>query len=285
MFNTLISVTDLANQLKGRQNIPDDQWAIIDCRFSLADTRKGETAYRQAHLPGAYYAHLDRDLSGVLIAGKTGRHPLPIRSALCQRFCDWGISNTTQIVAYDDCNGAIASRFWWLSRWLGHTSCAVVDGGLAAWQAQGLPLTSERSPTVQKRTFQATDAQVKIAEIDQVAGTGVFLIDAREAHRFAGLSEPIDPVAGRIPGAHNAPFEENLQYSGLFKNREQLRLRFQPLLDAAQQRQLVHYCGSGVSAAHNILAMAHAGLDAGALYPGSFSEWITRDPRNYPVAP
>jgi len=287
MYTTLISATELAEQLAASQT-SSQSLVIVDCRFSLADTKQGEGAYQRSRLPGAHYAHLDNDLSSPIIAGATGRHPLPDSDRLTQRFRDWGISNHTQIVAYDDKVGAVASRFWWLSRWLGHTDCAVLDGGFAAWQSAGHEIETSTLPAVKPNTlpgqFKRGVPHAQSVDIDTVAGDTVLLVDAREAERYRGEREPIDPIAGHIPGALNMPFLDNIDPSGCFKSQTALRERFAPLLSQAGDRTLVHYCGSGVTAAHNVLAMTHAGIDNGALYAGSFSEWISRDSEQFPVA-
>ncbi len=284
MYTTLISTRALLSN----SNNPD--WVILDCRFSLADTSQGENHFAQSRIPGAQYAHLDKHLSGPVIAGKTGRHPLPDKNQLLTQFQRWGISNRTQIVAYDDSHGAMASRLWWLSRWLGHEACAVLDGGFAAWKNAAFELEttavdqqpSEKPPSNKPLpNQQANHAQIQpgtplvhTIEKDQLISPMHCLLDAREAERYAGEKEPIDAVAGRIPGALNAPFLANLNADHTFKSGAVLHDQYAPVLQAAEGKKLVHYCGSGVTAAHNILAMTHAGLAAGDMYAGSFSEWI-----------
>jgi thiosulfate/3-mercaptopyruvate sulfurtransferase len=287
MYTTLISASELAQCLRP-QETNSMKPVVVDCRFSLADTTEGERAYAAGHIPHARYAHLDRDLSGPVAPGVSGRHPLPEREVLAQRFCHWGISSETQIIVCDDRTGAIASRLWWLARWLGHAHCAVLDGGLAAWQASGYGLENAQQAAASNRgncagIFGLRNPLVQSVEIDTVASDSVLLIDAREAERFRGEYEPIDRVAGHIPGALNAPFQDNVDEVGRFKPKAALHKRFAPLLSEAGDRTLVHYCGSGVTAAHNLLAMAHADLHGGALYAGSFSEWINRDNEQYPV--
>ncbi len=297
MHSTLVTAATLNKNL-------NSDWVIIDCRFSLADTTQGEKAFAESRIPAARYAHLDRHLSSKIVAGVTGRHPLPDKETLAAQFRAWGIKNNTQLVAYDDKAGAVASRFWWLSRWLGHLPCAVLDGGFAQWQKNGFKIetgdafaSTELAPS--KKNASAVEFKVTPALVQSVNRGDVhtqkheyILIDAREKERFDGDHEPIDAVAGRIPGALNFPFMENLASSGQFKSAAELKKRFAGLVREAQSnkdqhKSVVHYCGSGVTAAHNMLAMAHAGMEPGALYAGSFSEWITPAPdgEQYPVAP
>ncbi|MDH5506757.1 MAG: sulfurtransferase [Anaerolineae bacterium] len=272
VYETLISAEKLVEKL----NHPD--WAIVDCRFSLADPALGSKLYRKAHIPGAVYAHLDDDLSGRVIPGKTGRHPLPEIDEICQTFSRWGISAGNQVVAYDDAGGAIAARLWWMLRWLGHTAAAVLDGGWGKWQRneyavkQGVESRQARPFTPTPREAVVVDTQGVLAMRIPVDG---MLIDSRRPERYRGELETIDAVAGHIPGAINAPYSENLDANGLFLSQERLKARFELLLGAQRAEQAVFYCGSGVTAAHNILAMAHAGLGEARMYPGSWSEWIT----------
>lgn len=269
-YTTLIDVETLAGLCRESEG---HQIIIIDCRFSLADPAQGHVQWRDGHIPGACHAHLDDDLSGKVVAGLTGRHPLPDRESLAARFRHWGISHESQVVCYDNDAGAFASRFWWLSRWLGHEACAVLDGGFRAWKNAGEPVTTESSePTA--GDFTIRDSLVQVIGIDEVARGDHQLVDAREAARFRGEVEPIDPVAGHIPDAINLPFQANLASDGHWLAAGKLQARFQPLLNAAGDKPIAHYCGSGVTAAHNVLAMAHAGLRPGALYAGSWSEWI-----------
>ena len=258
---------------------------ILDCRFSIADTEAGRTAYLKGHIPGAVYAHLDEDGSGSLIAGETGRHPLPEPMALAQTFSRMGIGASSQVVVYDDMGGAIAARFWFLLHWLGHESVAVLDGGLQQWVKGSRPLRAgveSRSP----QDFIAKPKPEKIVSTSQVGnmlGNSKYcLMDARGFDRYCGENETIDPVAGHIPSARSVPFPGNLDESGCFLSPEQLLKRYQKLVAKIPLEQTIVYCGSGVTAAHNLLALAHAGLGAAKCYVGSWSEWIT-DP-NRPVA-
>lgn len=275
---TLIDTATLAAHLD------DPDWVVVDCRFSLADTAAGERAWHAGHLPGARYAHLDRDLSGP-ITPATGRHPLPDPLALAERLGAWGIDGGVQVVAYDDAGGSMAVRLWWLLRWLGHQAVAVLDGGVPRWQAEGRPLT-DAPPQVQPRRFagRADDGQWLTTEqvARQVADGTILLLDARTEPRYRGEQEPIDPVAGRVPGSLNHPLQRNLAADGRFLPADELRRLYEALLAGRAPAAAVHLCGSGVTAIHNLLAMEHAGLPGSRLYAGSWSEWI-RDPAR-PVA-
>ena len=269
--STLVSVDKLDAHLN---QAPSNRWVIIDCRFSLADTSQGETHFQQSRIPTAQYAHLDKHLSSAIIPGVTGRHPLPDADALAQQFQHWGIDNDTQIIAYDDKSGAIASRLWWLSRWLGHEACAVLDGGFAAWKQAEKTLETSSPVAPSSGSFEKSSPLTKVIEKHEVLDPNLCLLDARETERYRGEHEPIDPVAGHIPGALNAPFMENVNADGTFRSIAELQQRFDSVLEKKEDKQLVHYCGSGVTAAHNMLAMAHAQRDPGAMYAGSFSEWV-----------
>ncbi len=271
MYDTLIDPKVL---FEHREN---PAWCVIDCRASLTDPAAGSSAYAAGHVPGAVFADLATDLSGPLIPGVTGRHPLPDPRVLAATFGGWGVDAGTQVVAYDAGNGAYAARAWWLFRWLGHAAVAVLNGGIAAWQAQGYPLRS----TIEHRaraTFPVRETLTRVVSVADVIerGASMDLVDARAEARFRGEVEPIDPVAGHIPGARCVPFEGSLDADGRFAAPELLRRRFETPRSRAD-RELVCYCGSGVTACHNILAMRYAGLPEATLYAGSFSEWI-RDP-------
>lgn len=278
-YTTLISAADLA------EHLDDPTWVVIDCRFSLADTERGRRDYQAAHIPGALYAHLDEDLSGPVIAGQTGRHPLPDIGTVAATLGEWGIGDGIQVVAYDDATGGIAARLWWILRWLGHDAVAALDGGWAFWIDQELPARAgpEKRPA---RRFEARPRSemlvdtVAVEAMSQNASSALF--DSRTADRYQGQNETIDPVAGHIPGAVCAPYPENIGPDGLFLPQDVLKARFEALLDGTPAREAVFYCGSGVTAAQNLLAMAHAGLDEGRLYAGSWSEWIVD--RSRPVA-
>jgi len=272
-MKTLITATELIEQL--RSAVPP---LLLDCGFDLADTAAGERAWREGHLPGAHYVHLERDLSGDKhdAAGHfRGRHPLPDRDALAQTMAALGITRSSTVVCYDDQGGPYAARAWWLLRWIGHSDVAVLDGGVAAWRAAGGRLTREAAAVRAAPPYPA--AAPALATIDAatlMAGLGrLRLIDARAGERFRGEVEPLDKAAGHIPGARNRPFKDNLIADGRFKSAAALRAEWLPLLAGADTAQVVHQCGSGVTACHNMLAQAHAGLGDSVLYPGSWSEW------------
>lgn len=271
MYTTLISCENL------QKHLSEKNWLIVDCRFNLADTEAGRRAYEEAHIPGAVYAHLDDDLSGTIIPGTTGRHPLPPVAQISELFSLWGIDNSVQVVAYDDKGGGIASRLWWMLRWLGHEAVAVLDGGWPAWNAMGYAV-SDQPASLRPRSFIAQAREklvVDVKAVDQMRTNSDYtVVDSRAAERYRGEVEPIDPVAGHIPGAINLPFPENLE-NGNFLETEDLKARFETALAGRSPEHVVFYCGSGVTACHNLLAYAHAGLGNALLYPGSWSEWIT----------
>jgi thiosulfate/3-mercaptopyruvate sulfurtransferase len=278
-FTTLIDTAKLAGHLD------DPAWAIVDGRFSLADPDYGEREYLARHIPGAVFAHLDRDLAGPVVPGRTGRHPLPDVATFGRTLGGWGIGAGVQVVAYDDLGGAFAARLWWLLRWLGHAEVAVLSGGWPRWLAEDRPVRAgreSRSP----RTFvprPRPELVVDAAEVDDIRLDPAWrLLDARAADRFAGRNETIDPVAGHIPGAASAPFAENLAADGRFLSPGDLRARYAGLLGGIPPERTVATCGSGVTAAHLLLALAYAGLGEARLYAGSWSEWITDPDR--PVA-
>jgi len=272
MYRTLIDVEALA-ALEGAA-------LILDCRFNLADTAAGEQAYAESHLPGALYAHLDRDLSSPIRA-KSGRHPLPDPAWLYAKLVAAGLTAKRQVVVYDDAGGATAARAWWLLRWLGHEAVAVLDGGWQAWVEAGQALESDRTQQLSaEQPIPVTTDAAQLIEVQALqqalASAEVLLVDARAAERYRGEVEPIDAIAGHVPGAINAPLTDNLQ-GGRFLAPERLRERWSALLAGRDAASVVHMCGSGVTACHNLLAMEHAGFSGSRLYAGSWSEWI-RDP-------
>lgn len=259
---------------------------VLDCRFALDDPQHGTRSYAAGHIPGARFADLEQDLSAPHIRGISGRHPLPPASALIDKLRAWGVNNDSHIVLYDDGPGAFAARAWWLLLWLGkRDNLFLLDGGFKAWQQAGLPLSTQ-PPANQPGNFsgQADDTLLLSAEqLQQRLGRNqLTLLDARALPRFRGEVEPLDPVAGHIPGAQCAVFTDNLDSAGHFLPPEQLRARFDALRGTRPQEELVAYCGSGVTACHNLFAMSLAGYPLAALYAGSWSEWIT-DPSR-PVA-
>ncbi len=278
-FTTLIAATEL------NRHIDDRSWATIDCRFSLDDTSRGQRDYLEAHIPGAVYAHLDHDLSGAKIRGKTGRHPLPEIRFFTETLSAWGIDSDTQVVAYDDSTGSTAARLWWMLNWVGHRNVALLDGGWLSWRQTGF--LSRSGPEYRKakhfEPHEIAGAYVGAEQVQNYRKDARYLIlDARSAPRFRGEVEPIDPVAGHIPGAISAPYEENLTPEGKFLSPEALRHRFEKLMKSVPPGNVICYCGSGVTAAHNLVAIAHAGLGMAKLYPGSWSEWIADSTR--PIA-
>ncbi len=279
MFQTLIRTEQLAAR-------PDpSRWRIVDCRFSLMEPERGQADYLAGHVPGAVYAHLDRDLSGPVLPGRTGRHPLPDPEVLARKLGAWGIGPDSQVVAYDDATGGIAARLWWLLRWLGHEAVAVLDGGWQAWTREGRPVSTELTRP-EPAHFPARLRPELVLDAAAAAAWATDgrhrLVDAREATRYRGESEPIDAVAGHVPGALSAPYADNLGPDGRWLPPVDLARRYRALLGTAGAADTAVYCGSGVTAAHDILALAHAGLGEARLYAGSWSEWIT-DPRR-PVA-
>jgi len=279
MFETIVDTDELASHLG------DPDWAIVDCRFSLDDPSIGRRAYENAHIPGAVYAHLNEDLSSPIIPGKTGRHPLPDVYTFEQKLGQWGIGDAVQVVAYDDSGGGIAARLWWLLRWLNHRPVAVLNGGWPQWLREGRP---SRSGVESRRwrSFVARPRPELLVNADDVGNLrqdpAYVVGDSRTADRYRGENETIDPVAGHIPGALSIPYPDNLGQDGLFLSQNALRARFAAFLENRPAGQAIFYCGSGVTAAHNLLALAHAGLGEGRLYAGSWSEWIA-DPQR-PVA-
>lgn len=282
-WTPLISAETLHQHLHDPQLATD--LVIVDCRFELGQPDAGRAAWQRAHLPGAQYAHLDHDLSGPITA-TSGRHPLPGAEQLTERFSRWGIDHTKQVIAYDADNGAMAAaRLWWLLRWLGHEQVAVLDGGLKQWLASGYAVTQE-TETPDPTPFTAHQQDDLLVTADGVAThaqqPGWRLVDARAPERYAGEIEPLDPVAGHIPGALNHPFVRNLDTQGCFLPAATLHQQWRATLGTASPAHSIFMCGSGVTACHNLLAMEIAGLPGGKLYAGSWSEWC-RDPHR-PVA-
>ena len=276
--NTLVSVELL------RGHLHDPRWCIVDVRHDLFDADAGIRAYQAGHIPSAVFAGIDTQLSGKK-TGFNGRHPLPPRDELVETFRGWGINSDTQIVAYDAQGGQFASRLWWLARWLGHARVALLDGGWPKW-LNDTHLSSQQLPKNAHGNFTASESMMPLATVDQVLQSldsqDRMLLDARTAERFRGEQEPIDPVAGHIPGARNRPWQQNLNSDQTFKSARELRSEFEQLLNQRTPDQITHHCGSGVTACHSVFAMELAGLPGSALYGGSWSEWIA-DPAR-PVA-
>jgi thiosulfate/3-mercaptopyruvate sulfurtransferase len=273
MFTTLVSAGELAAHLD------DPHWIVFDCRHDLTDTEMGCRAYAQSHIRGARFVHLDEDLSGAK-TGVNGRHPLPDPAQFCARLAALGMNNGMQVVAYDASGGFYAARLWWMLRWIGHCKVAVLDGGWNAWTDAGLPVSSQ-FPRYSAGVFTgaARGCTVDAHAVENALGKpDLRLIDARSPDRFRGENETLDPVGGHIPGALNRFFKENLAPDGCFKAAADLKREFALLLGGVTPEKVVHQCGSGVTACHNLLAMEIAGLNGSRLYPGSWSEWCS-DPR------
>ncbi|HEY1229372.1 MAG TPA: sulfurtransferase [Ramlibacter sp.] len=280
MYTTLIAAADLA------RHIDDPQWVVVDCRHDLANLSAGRDGFAVAHLPHAVFADMETELSGARRGPDgafRGRHPLPERDAFIETLRGWGVNDGTQVVAYDAHGGMFAARLWWMLRWVGHEAVAVLDGGMAAWQAQGLPLTADvdSKPRGGIAARAALATTVSAAEVQANIGSGArVVVDARSPDRYRGENETIDPVGGHIPGARNRFFKDNLAADGRFKDAAALKSEWSGIV--ADPSQAVMQCGSGVTACHNLLALEVAGLPGAALYPGSWSEWCA-DPAR-PVA-
>lgn len=269
-FTTLVSADQLA------QHLHDPQWVVFDCRFALTRPESGREAYAKSHIPGARYAHLNQDLSGP-ITPASGRHPLPDAALLARKLGLWGVANSKQVVVYDDSFGSMAVRLWWLLRWLGHDAVALLEGGFPSWARQGRALDAE-PPAIKPAEFHpAPDDSLWVGSNAMLAAlqARAVIIDARPEERFSGLFEPLDKVAGHIPGSINSPFEDNLDERGNFLPAEELRALYEALFRGAHPGGVIHLCGSGVTACHNLLALEIAGMPGGKLYAGSWSEWIT----------
>lgn len=271
MPSTLVSTAELAAQLEN----PD--WVVFDCRFTLTEPAAGRAAYHASHIPGARYADLNEDLSAP-VTKQSGRHPLPDAQLLCAKLGAWGVGQRTQVVVYDDSYGSMAVRLWWLLRWLGHQNVALLDGGLPKWVREKRPMSAEL-PQLAPQSFACSPQagiSVDASAVDRFRLSADHrLIDARPEQRFTGEREPLDAVAGHIPGAVNWVFEENLDMDGTFLPADELLENYLRLIGEVDPVNVIHTCGSGVTACHNILAMEVAGLTGSRLYPGSWSEWIT----------
>ena len=275
-MHPLVSVEEL------RSHLGDAAWVVFDCRHDLMAPAAGEAMYREEHIEGARFAHLDRDLSGPKdgAVGDGGRHPLPTRDAFADFLARAGVDRDSVVVAYDAANGLYASRLWWMCRWIGHRSVAVLDGGLAAWRSTGLPLTdavprpSHGDVTVGPSLVSTIDTAGVEANL---ASHELLVVDARAAERYRGEVEPLDPVAGHIPRAVNHPMTRSLEADGRFRDAAALRAAFDETLAGRSPGTVVQSCGSGVTACHNLLAMEVAGLSGATLYPGSWSAWCAGD--------
>lgn len=270
-FTTLVSTEELASHLDN----PD--WVVIDCRFTLTDTDTGMRSYTEGHIPGARYAHLDNDLSSP-VSEETGRHPLPDPTVLAEKFGAWGINTDKQVVVYDDTFGAMAVRMWWLLKWMGHDNAALLDGVYPKWLRENRPISKEQHNVVPV-IFEPNIRHELVVNADKVQqqldDNSCILIDARSEERFSGEIEPLDKVAGHIPGAVNRPYDDNLAISGELMSADELLEEYGDALKGKNSKDVIHMCGSGVTACHNVLAMEAAGMAGSRLYVGSWSEWIT----------
>ena len=269
-FTTIVSADQLA------QHLHDPRWVVFDCRFALTRPESGREAYARSHIPSARYAHLNQDLSGPTTPS-SGRHPLPDAALLARKLGLWGVDRSSQVVVYDDSFGSMAVRLWWLLRWLGHDAVALLDGGFPSWVRQGRALAAEL-PAIHPAGFLAMPDDrlwVDSGDMLEALRANAVIVDARPDERYSGLFEPLDKVAGHIPGSVNAPFEDNLDARGHFLPAEELRALYAPLFHGVPPDEVIHMCGSGVTACHNLLALEIAGMPGGKLYAGSWSEWIT----------
>lgn len=269
-MSLLIEPEVLATLLNDKKVLP------MDARFSLSDRRQGKELYRQGHIPGAVFADLEEDLSGPVISGQTGRHPLPDKKKFAKKLREWGIKRKTTVIVYDDGSHAMAARAWWQLRWAGIKKVLVLHGGIKAWQAARYPMTTD-IPDRSGTDFEPSFKGMPVVQVDELLlhlEDGRYtLIDARGHERFSGRKEPLDLRAGHIPTAICHPFMDNMDDSGRFLSKKELRKQFRCLVE--EDSLPVHYCGSGVTACQNLLAMEYAGIEGSALYPGSWSEWIT----------
>lgn len=263
------------------EHLDDPEWVVFDTRHDLMDAGRGRRAYHAAHIPGAYFLHLDDDLAGIK-SGRNGRHPLPEIGEFAAKLNRCGVGPATQVVVYDDLSGNYALRLWWMLRWLGHERAALLDGGFPLWEKEGRAVTMAQPEARTGHFVPRPRAGVAVdAQVVERAGrdAAMKLLDARAPERFEGRAEPIDPVAGHVPGAVNRFWKLNLLADGRFKAASELRAEFRALLGSEDGAQVVHMCGSGVTACHNLFAMELAGLPGSRLYPGSWSEWCADSSR------
>jgi thiosulfate/3-mercaptopyruvate sulfurtransferase len=285
-YTTLISTAALAEHLDSG-SAPRKEWVIVDCRYDLAKEDWGREQYRAGHIPGAVYASLSHDLSAAS-DGSNGRHPMPTVEAMAATFSRLGVGPDMQVVAYDQDSGMFASRLWWMLRYLGHDNVAVLDGGWAKWRHERRPARSgdEQNVATPFRARPRTELRVDVTEVERLVGDpSVLLVDARASERFEGRSEPLDRIAGHIPGARNRPYRENLEAERTMRQADALKRDFDALLQGHSPSEVVMYCGSGVSACHNVLAMEHVGITGVRLYPGSWSEWSADPTRAVETGP
>lgn len=277
-YSTLISCKAL------KENLQNTQFRIFDCRYTLGDSDGGRLAYKEAHIIGAHYLHLNNDLSDLSIQGQ-GRHPLPHIDQFKQVLEKYAIDPSVQVVIYDEWHGGLAARMWWMLQSLGHENVAILNGGWRSWLSNGYETTSLESTLPQsvdisdlyRDSFTHT---VSHADVEAACNNdSAHIIDSRTSERYNGISEPIDPIAGHIPSAINLPFLDNLDPSGHWKSKEELQIRFKDILDQYQANNTIFHCGSGVTACHNLLAIVHLGMKMPRLYVPSWSGWISDDSR------
>ena len=264
------------------QHLNDPNWIVFDCRYNSLNKEDGFTQYLEAHIPGARYAHMDKDLSGPIIPGQTGRHPFPNANIFTKQLQKWGVNQSSQVVVYDASHGALAARLWFMLRYLGHEKVAVLNGGYNNWLKQKFPTIADL-PNIKLGNFENNIQKELLASLSSVVkiskSNDACLIDSRAANRYRGETEPLDPIAGHIPGAENYPFSENVDSDAMWKTQAEIKARFKNL---SKEKEMIFYCGSGVTACHNILALHYAEIAEAKLYPGSWSEWIV-DPQR-PIA-
>jgi len=276
----IVTVEELAGHLG------DPDWIVVDCRFDLMVPDAGRLVWEEGHIPGAFFADLDRQLAAPLAPdGAGGRHPLPAPDDAERLFCSWGVNEKSRVVAYDYIGNALAGRLWWMLKWMGHRGAAVLDGGLPAWLAAGHALSTD-TPVPAMGSFEARPGSMPVIEAEAVvaglAAGELSLLDARAASRFAGEVEPIDKRAGHVPGATNTPFDANLGADKCFRAPDELQAYYRAAIGATDLNRVACMCGSGVTACHTLLALEIAGLHGAALYTGSWSDWISDDAR--PIA-
>jgi thiosulfate/3-mercaptopyruvate sulfurtransferase len=277
---TLVSTQELF------EHLDDPNWVVFDCRHDLKRPEVGPREYAKSHVPGVRFLHVDDDLSAPL-TGKNGRHPLPAPEEFARKLGAAGVDRTKQVIAYDAHGGSYAARLWWMLRWLGHEAVAVLDGGWGKWLREERPETDAVPIPVPVRFERAprplaVDTAFVLAHLRDPS---LLVVDARTAERYSGATEPLDPVAGHIPGSVNLPFQDNLAPDGVFKSAAALRALWEPLIRGVAPANVVHSCGSGVSACHNLLAMEIAGLSGSRLYAGSWSEWCADPTRPIATGP
>lgn len=273
-YQTIVSAETLAAALRA-----SPAPVVFDCSFELTNPDAGRQAYEAGHLPGAFYVHLDQVLSAAK-TGLNGRHPLPTRETFADAMARFGVNDDTQVFAYDNAGGMFAARLWWMLRWAGHGAVALLDGGIAAWKADGQPLSTETPAPAVAGLFSLRDALVSTLDYEDIRANieqpKRLVLDARAPDRFRGENETLDKIGGHIPGASNRFFKDNLGPDGRFKPAEQLKAEFDAITRGRPANELVNQCGSGATACHNLLAMEIAGLKGAALYPGSWSEYSAR---------